>query len=155
MSDIPHVSRKSPADDVSVELSSRRTGMSFQRTRMSADRTLMSVIRTSLSLIGFGFTIFQFFEKLKDAGTLTQAAAPRNFGVTLVALGILMLIGGIAYHAQFMLGLRQNRDAMTSAGLIHGESGFPISLTLITALILLLVGIAAIIRMIFQVGPFD
>jgi len=29
-------------DDVSVELSSRRTGMSFQRTRMSADRTLMS-----------------------------------------------------------------------------------------------------------------
>ena len=47
---------------------SRRTGMSFQRTRMSADRTLMSVIRTSLSLICFGFTIFQVFEKLRDAG---------------------------------------------------------------------------------------
>ena len=41
--------------------------MSFQRTRMSADRTLMSVIRTSLSLIGFGFTIFQVFEKLHEA----------------------------------------------------------------------------------------
>ena len=53
------------SDKVSVELSSRRTGMSFQRTRMSADRTLMSVIRTSLSLISFGFTIFQFFEKLQ------------------------------------------------------------------------------------------
>jgi putative membrane protein len=49
----PHEAVKSP-DDVSVELSRRRTGMSFQRTRMSADRTLMSVIRTSLSLIGFG-----------------------------------------------------------------------------------------------------
>ncbi len=52
---------------ISVELSSRRTGMSFQRTRMSADRTLMSVIRTSLSLIGFGFTIFQVFQKLHES----------------------------------------------------------------------------------------
>ena len=53
-----------PRVDASTELASRRTGMSFQRTRMSADRTLMSVMRTSLALIGFGFTIFQFFEKL-------------------------------------------------------------------------------------------
>jgi putative membrane protein len=60
------VTAKSPSDLISVELASRRTGMSFQRTRMSADRTLMSVIRTSLSLIGFGFTIFQVFEKLRD-----------------------------------------------------------------------------------------
>lgn len=42
--------------------------MSFQRARLSAERMLMSVIRTSLSLIGFGFTIFQFFEKLKQSG---------------------------------------------------------------------------------------
>ena len=62
--------RQSKADEISVELSSRRTGMSFQRTRMSADRTLMSVIRTSLSLISFGFTIFQVFEKLRDPGDL-------------------------------------------------------------------------------------
>jgi putative membrane protein len=154
MSDIPHVSRKSPADDISVELSSRRTGMSFQRTRMSADRTLMSVIRTSLSLIGFGFTIFQFFEKLKDSGTLAHAAAPRNFGVTLVALGIVMLIGGIAYHVQFMLHLREERTAMIADGLVHGESKFPLSLTLVTAFILLLIGIFAILSMVFQVGPF-
>ena len=48
--------------------------MSFQRTRLSADRTLMSVIRTSLSLIGFGFTIFQIFQKLHDAGVLKSSA---------------------------------------------------------------------------------
>jgi uncharacterized membrane protein YidH (DUF202 family) len=138
-----------------TDMSMRRTGMSFQRTRMSADRTLMSVIRTSLSLIGFGFTIFQFFQKLRDAGTLTHAAAPRNFGITLVALGILMLVGGIVYHSQFMLGLRGERGAMTHARLIHGESGFPVSLTLITAVLLLLTGIFAIISMVFQVGPFN
>ena len=62
------VNSKSDPDRISVELSARRTGMSFQRTRMSADRTLMSVIRTSLSLISFGFTIYQVFEKLRGGG---------------------------------------------------------------------------------------
>lgn len=142
------------SDDPSVELSARRTGMSFQRTRMSADRTLMSVIRTSLSLIGFGFTIFQFFQKLKDAGTLAHAAAPRNFGVALVALGILMLAGGIIYHLQFMVHLREQRTAMISDGMVHGESKFPLSLTLLTAIALLVIGIFAIVSMVFQVGPF-
>ena len=91
------VTSKSGSDQISVELSSRRTGMSFQRTRMSADRTLMSVIRTSLSLIWFGFTIFQVFEKLRDQSVITHGAPARNFGVTLVALGMLMLVGGIVY----------------------------------------------------------
>lgn len=138
-----------------TEMSMRRTGMSFQRTRLSADRTLMSVIRTSLSLIGFGFTIFQFFEKLKEAGTLVHAEAPRNFGVALVSLGILMLVIGIAYHIQFMLGLRSERNIMHEQGLIYGESQFPPSFTLVTAVVLLLIGIVAIIDMVFQVGPFE
>ena len=148
------VTSKSPPDNISVELSARRTGMSFQRTRMSADRTLMSVIRTSLSLISFGFTIFQVFEKLRDAGTIVHAAAPRNFGIALVALGIAMLVLGIIYHLQFMTGLRHEREAMREAGLIHAESGFPPSMTLITAVLLLIVGVVAIVSMVFQVGPF-
>lgn len=148
------VSRQSSPDEISVELSSRRTGMSFQRTRMSADRTLMSVIRTSLSLISFGFTIFQVFEKMREQDVITHAAAARNFGVTLVLLGIIMLVGGIIYHVQFMLHLREVRAEMTTSELIHGESKFPPSLTLITAVILLLIGIFAIVSMVFQVGPF-
>lgn len=148
------ITRASSSDQISVELSSRRTGMSFQRTRMSADRTLMSVIRTSLSLISFGFTIFQVFEKMRDHNIITHAGAARNFGVTLVALGILMLIGGIIYHLQFMLQLRKERAAMTAAGLVHGESSFPPSLTLVTAAILLMIGVFAIVSMVFKAGPF-
>jgi len=135
-------------DDVSTELSRRRTGMSFQRTRLSADRTLMSVIRTALSLIGFGFTIFQAFEKAKQAALLTSASAPRNFGIALVALGIGMLVLGIVYHIQFMVGLRKTRADMAAEGLIHGESRFPPSMILITALALLAIGIAAIVSMV-------
>jgi len=151
---VDDITAKSNPDRISVELSARRTGMSFQRTRMSADRTLMSVIRTSLSLISFGFTIYQVFEKMREHNVITHAASGRNFGITLVGLGILMLIGGIAYHVQFMLGLRHERVAMTDAGLIHGQSHFPVSLTLITATILLLIGVAAIVSMVFQIGPF-
>ena len=148
------VTSKSSSGEISTELAARRTGMSFQRTRMSADRTLMSVIRTSLSLIGFGFTIFQFFEKLREGNVITGSAHPaRHFGITLVALGILMLIGGIGFHSKFMLDLRRTRGRMREDGLIHGETTFPVSLTLMTALLLLLLGIAAITSMLFQIGP--
>ena len=137
-----------------TEVSMRRTGMSFQRTRMSADRTLASVIRTSLSLISFGFTIFQFFEKLASSHQKNPAPA-RNFGITLVVLGVAMLILGIVYHVRFMFGLREQRDAMAAQGLIHAQSGFPPSMTLITATILLGIGIVAIVSMVFQIGPFS
>ena len=122
--------------------------MAFQRTRMSADRTLMSVMRTALSLIGFGFTIFQFFQKMRDADVLQRVNAPRNFGMALVVIGIAMLALGILYHIQFMTSLRKTREEMRAEGLIHGESVFPASLSLITAILLLLVGIAAVIGMV-------
>ena len=149
------VTSASDSDRISVELSSRRTGMSFQRTRMSADRTLMSVIRTSLSLIGFGFTIFQVFQKLHDAEVLKSSAASRHFGDR----------PGVARHryADRWHWLPRDlharlaahtRAQMAADGLVHAESGFPISLTLIVALLLLGIGILAIVSMVFNVGPF-
>lgn len=140
--------------DVNTELAARRTGMAFQRTRLAEDRTLMAVIRTALSLIGFGFTIFQFFQRLKEQDVISRAGAPRHFGSALVWLGILMLALGIGYHIRFMLGLRRLRESMREEGLIHGETSFPVSLTLITAVLLLAVGVAAIASMQFDVGPF-
>lgn len=137
-----------------TEMSMRRTGMSFQRTRMSAERTLMSVMRTSLSLISFGFTIFQFFQKLRQADVLTSAEPARNFGTALVVLGILILLSGIAYHLSFMYGLRRERGSMKQAGLIHAESHFPVSFTLLTAIALLIVGVFAIVSMVLHIGPF-
>jgi putative membrane protein len=151
--DAPVSSRADP-ERISAELSSRRTGMSFQRTRMSADRTLMAVIRTSLSLIGFGFTIFQVFQKLHEAQIVKRAQAARNFGQMLVVLGIAALVMGIAYHVRFMAELRRFREEMRVDGLIHGESRFPVSQTLIVAVLLLAIGLFAITSMVFGIGPF-
>ena len=44
---------------------------------------------------------------------------------------------------------------MRAEGLIHGETIFPVSFTLITALVLLMIGLAAIMSMVFHVGPFE
>jgi putative membrane protein len=141
--------------DVNTGLAARRTGMSFQRTRMAADRTLMAVMRTSLSLISFGFAIVQFFQKLRSQNAIWgSGASPRRFGETLVALGIAMLIFGIIYHVQYMREFRQLRSSMRNDGLIHGETTFPVSLTLITAIALLAVGVGAIVNIVFEVGPF-
>jgi putative membrane protein len=128
--------------------------MALQRTRMNADSTLMSVIRTSLSLIGFGFTIFQFFRKFKEAGAL-EHTSPRNFGLALVFLGVGMLIIGIIYHVQFMLGLRVERRELIEMGLIHGKRRFPVSFTLLVAVLLLVIGIAAIVSMTLDIAPFN
>ena len=145
-----------PADRISIELSSRRTGMSFQRTRMSADRTLMSVMRTAISLIGFGFTIFQVFGRLRDLNILAKTShAPRNFAIALVAIGIVMLGLGIVYHIQYMVALRNQRREMVQQKLIHGESPYPVSLTLLVATMVLMLGLLAIASMVFNVGPFD
>jgi len=106
---------------VTTELAMRRTGMAFQRTRLAADRTLMAVIRTALSLISFGFTIYQFFNKLKESGVLKGVTPVRNFGESLVLLGIGMLIVGIIYHLMFMSGLRRLRSAMKAHDLSRRE----------------------------------
>jgi len=141
--------------DERTDMSKRRTGMSFQRTRLSADRTLMSVIRTSLSLISFGFTIYQVFEKLRTSRVIEGAEAPRNFGTALILLGVGMLILGIIYHLQFMLALRGERRGMVTDGLVYGESPFPPSMTLITAILLLALGLTAIVSIALHVGPFS
>src|SRR5262245_18886024 len=140
-----------------ARLASRRTALAFQRTRMSADRTLMAVIRTSLSLIGFGFTIYQFFRYLREsvgAPQLLRSEAPRNFGMALVIVGVIMLSLGIWRHVAFMLELRAARKTLAGQGLIPGEDKFPVSITLITATLLLALGLIAIAGMAMRAGPF-
>ena len=139
--------------DLSTELAARRTTMSFQRTRMAADRTLMAVIRTALSLIGFGFTIFQFLQRLAEGNLIAPGTSGRDFGIALVSTGVVMLLLGIAYHVQFMWVLRRERRLLAEEGLIHEGPGFPPSLTLITAVILLGLGLLAILGMVFGIGP--
>jgi len=132
-----------------------RTGLAFQRTRMSADRTLMAVIRTSMSLISFGFTIYKVLEKLKGTALLSEGPrSARNFSLAMILLGVGALVLGIVYHLLFMRELRSTRSELTHADMLRGKSRFPVSMTLIVALCLVVIGVLALESIGFDNGPF-
>ena len=49
----------------------------------------------------------------------------------------------------------RTRTSMKAESLIYAESGFPASLVLIVAVLLLLIGVAAAFSMIAHVGPLE
>jgi len=140
------------------KMASLRTSLAVQRTRMAAERTLMATMRTSLSLLGFGFTLFTFFQ-----GTLSGTVgvgvipprAPARFGLALVFIGVLVLVLGTGYHFQYISQLRQQRAEFIELGYLRGKSSFPLSMSLVTAFLLLLVGLAAILSIMLRMGPFS
>ncbi|WP_199553977.1 YidH family protein [Sandaracinobacteroides hominis] len=131
-----------------TQMSRERTGLSIQRTRMSTERTLMSFIRTALSLISFGFTIHAAFQKLVEANVMEKSDSPRNFGLALIGIGVLLLVGGIARHVQFSLYLRKLAEMSKREGLSIEDSPYPVSVTLVSAVALLIVGVAAFLNII-------
>jgi putative membrane protein len=142
-----------PLDDPGTDLSSNRTAMSLERTSMSAERTLMSVMRTALSLISFGFTIYQFISKFADQRPHAATAA-RNFGISLIVLGIGILVVGLVHQFDTLKHLRQRRDALYAANLLrHAASLRPSPITIV-ALLLLIMGLLAIVGMALRLGPY-
>ena len=48
------------------------TQLAVERTRLAYERTLMAWVRTATSLISFGFTIYKFFQFLREEGAGTM-----------------------------------------------------------------------------------
>jgi len=140
------------------KMASLRTSLAVQRTRMAAERTLMATMRTSLSLIGFGFTIFTFFQgisKTPEGPGIIPPRAPARFGLALVFIGVLVLLVGTGFHYKYMTQLRRQRREFIERGYLPGTSAFPVSMSLLTSFLLLLVGLAAILSIMLRVGPFS
>jgi putative membrane protein len=118
----------------------RSTELAFERTRASYERTMMSWIRTSTSLITFGFSIYKFFqlEGLGRAQQPVRLIGPRGFAFLLVSIGLVTLVLATIEH-------RQNIRGLTAL-----YAGRRRSLAVLLAALISLLGIVALLAMIFR-----
>ncbi len=126
-------------------MAQERTDLAYERSRLAADRTLMAWIRTSLSMISFGFTIFKFFQYLKESGASSGFAShrPRNFGSSLAILGTVLLGCAIVEYLLFINRLNK-----------EGGHKFHVSTAFVAAFLLSFVGLIALGDMLLRIGPF-
>ena len=84
------------------------TRLAVDRTRLAYERTLMAWIRTAVSMITFGFTIYKFFQfELRDRPVPSgPVLGPREFALTLIAIGLVSLLLSTVQHRQSMQALR-------------------------------------------------
>jgi len=83
------------------------TRLAIERTRVAYDRTMMAWVRTATSLITFGFTVYKFFQ-LQRYGDFEprHRVGPREFGLTMVSIGLVSLIFATWDNRQNMESLR-------------------------------------------------
>jgi putative membrane protein len=105
--------------------------LALERTLLAAERTLLAWTRTALSMIGFGFTMYKFFQYLREAHELYREHAPRNLGLTLIALGTLTLVAAAFQHRRTLVRL----GATTGAGRGTMAVGVTLALALVGALV--------------------
>ena len=130
--------------DRGTVLAEERTDLALQRTIIAAERTLMAWIRTALSMIGFGFSIYKFFQYLPEeiaTGNIQRPQAPRNLGMSLIALGTLALSAAAWQHRNFLneIGTSQTQR---------------VSISFVVAIFVILIGFMTFYGVLLRHGPF-
>ena len=115
------------------------TELAFDRTRAAYERTMMSWIRTATALITFGFSIYKFFQ-IEAPGHEQQnrLIGPREFAFMLVSIGLISLLLATLEH-------RQNIRALGAQ-----YAGKRRSLAVLVAALISILGILALVAMIFR-----
>jgi putative membrane protein len=131
--------------DRGTVLAEERTDLALQRTIIAAERTLMAWIRTALSMIGFGFSIYKFFQYLPEeiaAGNIQRPQAPRNLGLSLIALGTLALSAAAWEHRRFLNKIGASRTSHLW------------STAFVVAILVILIGLITFYGVLLRHGPF-
>jgi len=115
--------------------------LAWLRTRLAVERTMMAYMRTSVSLIGFGFTIFQFLQKVQSmpGKTVEFPYAAWYLGLALILCGVLAAVAALFEYRRLIRYLWSGGFAAI-AGVAKEQHKTP--LYLITG-VLILIGIFA------------
>jgi putative membrane protein len=115
------------------------TRLALDRTRATLERTMMSWIRTATSLITFGFTVYKFFQiETPSERQRGRLIGPREFALALVSIGLFSL----------PLATLENRQSIRALGKEY--AGKQRSLAVIVAAFVSILGVAALVAMIFR-----
>ena len=143
------LSQTGPTDRFAVEPTASNH-FAWINTRLALERTFMAWIRTAVSLIGFGFTIVQFFQRLKGMeatnGRTMRAETPRDLGLALIATGVGVLV---ISSFQYRRVLRYLGSGPFQA--IAVEADHPVRTPVfVAAIVLMFIGVAAFISVFFR-----
>jgi len=112
--------------------------LALERTRIAYERTLMAWVRTATSMITFGFSVYKFFDfELDPVDRLTSAIGPREFGLSLIVIGLITLLVGHVEHRRDLRVLARDYPAMPLSGtrLVQALVGIFGSVTLIAVIL--------------------
>ena len=128
-----------------TEMATERTREALERTRLAHERTLLAWVRTATSLISFGFTIYKFFQYLREgnpvpAGT-HRLLDPRAVALVMISLGILALVFATLEQRRSMKRLRDTYPE-------HGP--IPRSLSTVVAAVLAGIGVVGLVLVFFR-----
>ena len=141
-------------DSPAFELASRQASLAFARTLVSIDIFLMGAIRTSLSLIAFGFAMALFLNRVSGEFGVDLRAPTRNFGFSLIAMGVAMITIGLVEHRRRFIELKSQIDDLYARELIAEPCPRTRSPVAVLAGFLLLTGILTMIGVAIRIGPF-
>ncbi len=120
------------------------------RTRLAVERTMMAYMRTAVSLIAFGFTIFQFMDRLQDGrADVRYPEAPWHLGLALILCGIAAAGASLWEYRKLVDYLWSGRYAQIAG--MHGERHVS-SLYAITV-VLILIGLFAFVAVLLGGTP--
>ncbi len=134
-----------PPKDRGTILAEERTDLAHERTVIAGERTLMAWIRTSLSMITSGFAIYKFFQYLPEeiaAGNIKRPNAPRNLGLTLIALGTIALSVASWQHLNFIKSMQSSKKKHVW------------SLSFFVAIAIVIIGVITFYGVLLRHGPF-
>lgn len=113
--------------------------LALERTRIAYERTMMAWVRTAMSLITFGFTVYKFFQfELSKTRLEVGIIGPREFGLALIAIGLVTLTVGKVEHRRDLNMLGKDYP------------GMPLSGTKVTSALVAALGALALVAVIFR-----